>query len=263
MISRWIGVSLISDGDYVLIVGPRGVNWLVRASVGSELHTHLGIIRHDDIIGKQFGSALEAPFGQRVHLMRPFLEDYMMLGERPTQIVYPKDMGLIAARVGVMPGSSVLEVGTGSGALTMFLAAVVAPSGRVHSYEARGEFAEVARGNISRAGLMEFVDLKVRDASLGVDEVDVDAAVIDVGDPLSVMGAVGSALRPSGGLAIIAPTFNQVERTISHLRSEGYVMIDSFETSYRRIESKPGATRPSNTSISHTTFVVTARRAIR
>ena len=244
----------------MLILAPRGVAWLVHASAGSELHTHMGIIRHDDIIGRPYGSALETQFGQRIYILRPFLEDYIMLGERPTQIVYPKDMGLIAARIGVMPGSRVLEVGTGSGALTMFLAGIVAPNGRIHSYEVRKEFAEVARRNLARAGLLDYVDLKVADASVAVEEVDVDSAVVDVGDPMKVLGAVGAALKPAGGLAVVTPTFNQTERVMSYLRSEGYVMVDAFETLYRRIESKPGATRPSSTTISHTTFIVTARK---
>ncbi|MGC8665185.1 MAG: tRNA (adenine-N1)-methyltransferase [Conexivisphaera sp.] len=253
-------MSYVSDGDSVLILAPRGVTWLVHVSTGSELHTHLGIIRHDDIIGRPYGSAMETQFGQKVYILRPFLEDYIMLGERPTQIVYPKDMGLIAARIGIMPGSRVLEVGTGSGALTMFLAGIVAPTGRVHSYEARKEFADVARENLARAGLLDYVDLKIADASVSVDEANVDSAVVDVGDPMKVLRVVGTALKPAGGLAVVTPTFNQTERVISYLRSEGYVMVDAFETLYRRIESKPGATRPSSTMISHTTFIVTARK---
>lgn len=255
-------MSYVSNGDDVLILAPRGVTWLVRVSAGSELHTHLGVIRHDDIIGRPYGSAVETQMGQKVYILRPFLEDYIMLGERPTQIVYPKDMGLIAARIGVRPGSRVLEVGTGSGALTMFLAGIVAPTGRVYSYEVRRDFAEAARRNLERAGLLEYVELKVADASVAVDEVDVDSAVVDVGDPLKVLGAVGAALRPAGGIAVVTPTFNQTERVMSYLRSEGYAMVDAFETIYRRIESKPGATRPSSTTISHTTFVVTARKLL-
>ncbi|MCI4460692.1 MAG: tRNA (adenine-N1)-methyltransferase [Nitrososphaeria archaeon] len=254
--------DVVSEGDTVLLLAPKGVAWLVRVSRGSELHTHLGIIRHDDLIGRPYGSPVESQLGGRLHLLRPSLEDFIMLGERPTQIVYPKDMGLIVARIGAMPGSRVLEVGTGSGALTMFLAAVVAPEGRVHSYEVRPEFADAARRNLERAGLSKYVEIKVRDASTGVDERGVDAAVVDVGDALRVLGAVHEALRPSGGLAVIAPTFNQVERIVSWLRSSGYVRVEAFETTYRRIESKPGATRPSSSTVAHTTFVVTARRTL-
>ncbi len=256
-------VSTVLEGDHVLLLAPRGVTWLVRVSRGSELHTHLGVIRHDDLIGRPYGSFVEAPTGQRVYILRPFLEDYVMLGERPTQIVYPKDAGLIVARIGAMPGSRVLEVGTGSGALTAFLASVVAPTGRVYSYEARPEFAEAARRNLSRSGLLAYVELKVREVVDSVDERDVDSAVVDVGDPLKVLGAVGEALRPAGGIAVVVPTFNQLERVVSYLRSEGYLMVDAFETTYRRVESRPGATRPSSVTISHTAFVVTARKGLR
>lgn len=255
-------MDVIADGSDVLVAGPRGNLWLMKVRSGGELYTHLGVLKHDSIIGLEYGSSTETSKGYRLYLMRPFLEDYIMKGERRTQIVYPKDMGLIAVRIGVRSGSRVLEIGTGSGALTMFLADFVAPTGRVYSYEARREFADAALRNLRRAGLAEYVEVKVRDASGGVEEREMDSVVIDIGDPCSVMDVAHDALRPSGGIAVITPTYNQVEVAIAGLRTRGFIMVEAFETTYRRVESRPGATRPASTVISHTAFIVTARKTL-
>lgn len=243
-----------------MIVGPRMRTWLLKVERGAEFHTHLGVLKHDSIIGARYGSAAKTSKGHAVYVMKPYLEDYIMLGKRRTQIVYPKDMGLIALKTGIGRGSRVVEVGTGSGALTMFLASVVAPDGRVYSYEIRKEFVETARANLTASGLIDYVELKNKDAKEGVDEQGVDAFIVDIGDPWSMVKIAYDRLKPSGGFAAIAPTYNQVEKLVDKLRSSGFILVEAFETLFRRIESKPGATRPTPTMISHTAFIVTARR---
>ena len=55
--------------------------------------------------------------------------------QHSTQIVYPKDFGYIAARMGVQSGQKILEIGTGSGSLTTFLASIVNPRGHVYTFD--------------------------------------------------------------------------------------------------------------------------------
>lgn len=47
----------------------------------------------------------------------------------------------------VFPGATVVEAGVGSGALSMSLLRAVGDTGRVHSFERRADFAEIARAN--------------------------------------------------------------------------------------------------------------------
>jgi len=49
-----------------------------------------------------------------------------------SQIIYPKDAGLILLFGGVKPGAKVIEAGTGSAALTSILAQYVLPEGHVY-----------------------------------------------------------------------------------------------------------------------------------
>jgi predicted O-methyltransferase YrrM len=63
---------------------------------------------------------------------------------------------------------SVLELGTLGGYSTILLARAVPIDGRVVTLELNGDYAEVARANIARAGLAERVELRVGPAADGL-----------------------------------------------------------------------------------------------
>lgn len=52
-----------------------------------------------------------------------------------TQIIYPTDASMIVGQLDLLPGSRVLEAGTGSGALTHALAQAVWPNGHVSTFD--------------------------------------------------------------------------------------------------------------------------------
>ena len=70
-----------------------------------------------------------------------------------TQIVYPKDFGYIAARTGLKTGQKVVEIGTGSGSLTTFVASVIGPRGHIDTFDVDDKFMEIAKKNIAKAGM--------------------------------------------------------------------------------------------------------------
>jgi len=57
--------------------------------------------------------------------------------------------------------SRVLEIGTLAGYSTIWLARALPPEGRIVTLEFEPKHAEIARGNLSRAGLAERVDIRV------------------------------------------------------------------------------------------------------
>src|SRR5437879_12587751 len=83
-----------------------------------------------------------------------------MKSQRSTQIVYPKDLGYIAARTGLQSGQKVVEIGTGSGSRTTFLASIVKPRGHVYTFDVDPSFMEIARRNIEKAGVAKFVTME-------------------------------------------------------------------------------------------------------
>ncbi|MEM2883558.1 MAG: tRNA (adenine-N1)-methyltransferase [Nitrososphaerales archaeon] len=252
--------EVISEGDDVLLYLSGDKRWLVKVKVDKKVHTHAGYIEGSNIIGKRYGEAVKSNLGRNFWLLKPTVEDYVLKCERKTQVVYPKDMGLIAAKTGLTSGSIVVEAGTGSGALTMFLANIVKPTGHVYSMELKEEFLDVARRNLKRSGLLDYVTLSLGDASQGFGVIDADVAVIDVGDPWRLVESAWRALKGAGKIVSISPTMNQVEKTHEALLRTGFVDVECIEVLVRSMQVKSGATRPSTRMIGHTAYLTFARK---
>jgi tRNA (adenine57-N1/adenine58-N1)-methyltransferase len=183
-----------------------------------------------------------------------------MKSERRTQIVYPKDLGYIAARTGLKNGSKVLEIGTGSGALATFMAGIVKPDGHIFSYDVNAEFMDIARHNLEKSGMIDFVTMNQHDPHQGVDIREADVAVVDLGDPWTVIDQVHDALKGSGAFVAICPTMNQIEKTATELKRSGFADVEAVELMIRTMEAREGMTRPSMRMIGHTTYLVFARK---
>jgi len=253
-------LAKIEEGSYVLLFHTSRKKWLARVTQDKKLHTHLGIIDISAAIGMEYGSAVRTTEGKLIFLIEPTIHDFIMKSERRTQIVYPKDLGYIAARTGLKNGSKVLEVGTGSAALATFMASIVKPDGHIYSFDVNPEFMEIAKRNLEKAGMSQYVTLHQHDPHQGVDVREADVAIVDLGDPWTVIDQVHDALKGSGAFVAICPTMNQIEKTTTELKRAGYVDIDCVELMIRNIEAREGMTRPSMRMIGHTTYLVFARK---
>jgi len=255
--------EVILEGDDVLLFLNSKRNFLVNVRAGANFHTHKGYLELSRLIGKPFGERVKTQLGVEFVALKPTIFDRVQKMGHATQIVYPKDAALIVRHTGIGPGSRVVEAGTGSGALTSVLAHFVRPTGRVYSYEIRPEFRERAERNISRAGLLEWVELKISDITSGIEERDVDAVVLDLATPWLVVGHAYEALRGSGCLVSFSPTIEQVITTVEALEEFGFVDIETVEYISRRIKVKRGETRPETLMIGHTGYLTHARKAQR
>jgi tRNA (adenine57-N1/adenine58-N1)-methyltransferase catalytic subunit len=255
-----LGLTKIEEGSYVLLFHMPRKKWLTKVVRDKKLHTHLGIIDVSAAIGMEYGSTVRTTEGKLIFLLEPTIHDFIMKSQRKTQIIYPKDLGYIAARTGLKNGSKVLEVGTGSGALTTFMASIVKPEGHIYSFDVNSEFMEIAKSNLEKAGMVTFVTIYQRDPHQGIDVRDADVAIVDLGDPWTVVDQVYSALKGSGAFVAICPTMNQIEKTATELKKSGYADIECVELMIRNIEAREGMTRPSMRMIGHTTYLVFARK---
>jgi tRNA (adenine57-N1/adenine58-N1)-methyltransferase catalytic subunit len=250
----------IQEGSYVLLFHTPHKKWLAKVTQDKKLHTHLGIIDISATIGMEYGSAVRTTEDKLVFLIEPTIHDFIMKSERRTQIVYPKDLGFIAARTGLQNGSKVLEIGTGSAALATFMASIVKPDGHIYSFDVNPDFMEMARRNLEKAGMDKYVTLHLHDPHQGVDVREADVAIVDLGDPWTVLDQVHDALKGSGAFVAICPTMNQIEKTATELKRAGYADIDCIELLIRNMEAREGMTRPSMRMIGHTTYLVFARK---
>lgn len=254
--------ELISRGDDVLLYLDERRKFLVKVE-DRVFHTHKGFVDLSKLVGKPYGTVIKSSMEVPFVALKPTIYDYMYKLARKTQVLYFKDVALIILRLGVGPGSRVVEGGTGSGALASALAFYVRPNGKVYSYEVRGDVLEVAKRNLARAGVLDVVELKQADLSRGIEEEDVDAVVLDLASPWEVVPHAYRALRGSGGFASFSPTINQVERTVKALREVGFVDIEVVECLLRGIKVEEGATRPHSFMVAHTGYIVFARKMLK
>jgi len=253
----------ILDGDYILLSLSARKTYMIKVENGKSFHTHKGFIKFDDLIGREYGSTVQSSLGFEFTALKPLLPDYIMKSARQTQITYPKDIALIVMFSGIGPGSRVVESGTGTGALTTALAHYVQPNGRIYSYEIRGEFQKTAEKNLRRAGLIDQVELKNKDVTTGIDEKDVDSAILDLAVPWMVVPHAQTALKPCGTIVSFSPTIDQVVKTAEALKENGFVSIETIECLMRGMQVERGKTRPHTMMTGHTGYITFARKAIK
>ncbi len=251
--------SVACNGDLVQLVGLRHKSFIFTLSEGEEFQSHRGVVKHDDLIGKAWGTQIFSHNGSPFFLLQPSLPDLLKSTKRATQIMYPKEIGYILVQMGIRPGKRVIEAGTGSGSFTTALAYCMGPGGGIYSYEAKEENQRVARRSLEKLGLSDRIEFKVRDIREGFDETNVDAVFLDVPNPYDYLVQVKAALKPGGYFGSIIPTTNQVSYLLVALRQNDFAFIDVCDISQRYYKPEPTRFRPTDRMISHTGYLVFAR----
>jgi tRNA (adenine57-N1/adenine58-N1)-methyltransferase catalytic subunit len=283
-------------GDQVQLTDPKGRMHQIVLQAGGTFHTHRGSLSHDELIGAPEGSVVTASSGTAYVALRPLLADYTLAMKRGATIVYPKDAAQILAYADVFPGARVLEAGAGSGALSCWLLRAIGPDGELVSFEARPDFAEIARENVrkyfgevppwwrlvtgelsarvaldpsartDRAYLLS--QAAAADAAAEADEADgdqdggsFDRVILDMLAPWENVDGAARALIPGGLICCYVATTTQLSRVVEELRAHGgFFEPAAWETMYRSWHVDGLAVRPDHRMIGHTGFLVTARR---
>lgn len=254
-------------GDRVQLTDAKGRHITVSLIEGGEYHSHKGVLRHEDLVGKPEGSVVANTHGVEYLAFRPLLGDFAMSMPRGAAIVYPKDAAQIVTFGDIFPGATVVEAGVGSGALTLSLLRAVGEHGSVTSFERRAEFADIAGANITsffgadpdnhRIVIGDLVESLPREFGPG----EVDRVVLDMLAPWECVDAVGTALVAGGVVVCYVATVTQMSRTVEALRHHGgFTNIDHFETLVRGWHVDGLAVRPDHRMVAHTGFLITARR---
>ena len=255
-------MTLIGEGDDILLYLDGKRTYLIRVEADGQFHTHKGFVELGDLIGQPYGSPIVSSLGVRFTALKPLVRDRILKTDRRTQVLYPKDIGYILIQLGVGSGCRVVEAGTGSGALTMSLADAVRPDGMVYSYDINPKFQGVAAGNIERAGLLDFVDLRVGDIVQGIDVDEVDAVVLDMAVPWLVVPHAYDALAGGGVFVSFSPTIEQVMKTTYALKGLPFVEVGTIELMLRNITVAENKTRPQTRMLGHSGYITSARKII-
>jgi tRNA (adenine57-N1/adenine58-N1)-methyltransferase len=257
--------ATLRDGDSVVLIDRRGRRYLKRLKSGHRLTIRSTVLACDRLIGLPDGSRIAGDRDEEFHVFAPAYAELIPLFERPAEPIFAKDAGLIVTRGDIRPGQMVLEIGAGCGALSMALLRAVGPTGQLVTYEIREAFAAEARRNVERyEGPSPAWTIRVRDATTGFDEKDVDRIVIDIPDAVSVLGVSAEALRDGGILVAFSPTILQVRDIHDAIfASASLGFAETFEVLERSWHVDPVSVRPDHRMIAHTGFITVARRLAR
>ncbi len=253
---------MVKEGDRVLLLSENGDEFIIVAKYGEKFVTHLGMINHDEIIGRPYGSTVMSSKDTLFYILKPGIVEEIFNLKRKTQIVYPKDMGFILLMLDVKEGDRVVEAGVGSGVMTHALARAVGENGKVYAYERREDFLEIAKTNLEKWNVLDRVELKLKDISNGFDEKNIDALFLDVPVPWEYIKQVWNALRGGGRLCIIVPTTNQVQMVLEELYNYPFVKIEVWENLYRSYKPVPQRLRPYDRMVAHTTYMIFAVKVL-
>ena len=255
--------NLIKEKDLVMLYLDERRQFLVQAVSGLRVSTDHGDLNLSQIIGQPFGFIGKTHLGRDFFCLKPSTADLMMKVKRTTTIVYPKDLGYLLLETSVGPGSRVIELGTGSGALTMVLAKLVSPTGTVYSYDRRDDFIENAKRNLTHVGYASNVEFTCADvAREGFSQTGVDAVFIDVPEPWDIVPKAYEALKGGHHLVSWSPNVEQVKRTIDALEAHNFKCIRTKEIIEREILVRLQGVRPRERGITHTAYLTRAQKIL-
>jgi tRNA (adenine57-N1/adenine58-N1)-methyltransferase catalytic subunit len=223
---------------------------------GQDVHTQYGFVSKEDIEKAAPGDVLSTNTGKEMAVIEASFVDMYRRIKRGPQIIPAKDLGLIVSETGINHKSVVLEAGSGSGALTCFLAHLVK---KVYTYEIRDDFHEIAASNVKFLGLKNVV-MRKGDIYSGIKEKNVDLVVLDLPEPWKVLPHF-SALKHGGFLVSYSPTIPQVGDFISEVRRiPGLMYLKTVEIIERDWEVEDRKIRPKSQAIGHSGFLTFVRR---
>jgi len=260
-------VSEIKPFENIVLIHRRKLKRLcVNVKPDQKIHTQWGVISTNDIIGKSPGSIVRTHLGEELVVFRPLLYEKIEHGRifrYATQIVRPRDWGLIISFSNIRPGSIIVEIGAGSGAFTAFLCEIVQPNGFVYAYERIEERAKIAEENLLKLGVPKLYQIKVKDPSVdGIDEKNVDTVFVDIPEPWTIVRVAYESLKPGGMLICYVPTYNQIHRLLIELNTCRFFDIKIIDHFYREIQADPNAIRPLLKSYVFSAFIIFARKIL-
>lgn len=226
--------------------------------LNKDFQTKYGIISKKDL-KKKDGSKIKTDRGKEfIIFTSQFADDFRKLKRAP-QTIIPKDFGMIIAQTGLGKKDTVVDAGTGAGALASALANVCK---KVITYEKRDDHVDVAKENIKMLGLTN-ITIKHKDVTKGITEKNVDLITLDLPEPWEAITAVNKALKIGGWLVAYTPTTTQASEFVETIKNNEAFLFDSTIEIIKRgwiIDGK--RVRPQSAEIGHTAFLTFVRKII-
>jgi tRNA (adenine57-N1/adenine58-N1)-methyltransferase len=184
------------------------------------------------------------------------IDIYRQLGQNVQKITL-KDLGFIAAYIGVHSDMTIAESGSGSGGATCFFAPLVK---QIYSYDIRDDAAPKIANDLKIMGT-DNVTLKTGDVTK-VDDIDcedIDFFLLDVPEPWKAWETMKKTVKVGGWVVGYTPNANQMQEFVNTAPEE-FWKEHSCELIERHWRVRGKICRPETADFSHTAFLTFYRR---
>ncbi len=241
--------------DYVMLMGKR--NFLVKLN-NEKFHTQYGILDLSKIKKMDWGDKIYTHSNEMFIIVKPTMIDFLNKKmKRLPQIITPEDTSLILSITGIPDKSIIIDAGTGSGFLCMFLGYYLKNS-KIITYEKNTNFYNSAKKNIEMLKLKN-VKIVNEDITDGMKEKNVDMVTLDMKDAEKIIEDAYKSLKIGGWLVIFSPYIEQVKLVINEINKYNFVNLKTIENIRREWQTEV-FTRPKTLGIMHTGWLTFARK---
>lgn len=239
-----------------ILIADDGRKFYVR-NLTMDYHTQFGFVAKAALAKAKPGDVVKTNTGKEFAVFEPsFLDSYYKIKRAP-QIIPLKDIAAIIATTAIGKGSVIVDAGTGSGALALFLANIAK---KVITYELREDFAKVAQENITTLQLKNII-LKNKDVYQGIDEKNVDVVTFDLPEPWKAIETAAKALKIGGFIVSYSPSIPQVSDFVTAAaKIKGLVHLKTSEIIEREWDVNERIIRPKSQPIGHSGFLTFIRK---
>ena len=216
-----------------------------------DFHTKYGTISSNDL--KK--SIVKTNKGIKFSVLNPQFIDIYEKMKRGAQIISLKDIGAIITETGINKDSKVLDAGSGSGALSCYLAHIVK---EVITYDIEKTAIKITKENINSLNLKN-IKIKNKDVYKKISEKNLDLVTIDLKEPLNMIDNAYKALKRGGFLVIYTPQITQALKCVNKLGNK-FIHIKTKETAEREWKLEGKIAKPITPLIPHTGFLTFLRK---
>tara|TARA_B100002051_G_scaffold229933_1_gene227239 strand:- start:27 stop:803 length:777 start_codon:yes stop_codon:yes gene_type:complete len=251
------------DNQLIVIHTPKNNKYLAVVDLKKEFTTNEGKFKFSQI--KNIPSLVKTSTGINFKIYKPSYKEFVLLMKRGPQIIYPKDVAQIVLESNIHNSSKILEIGSGSGALTLYLYTLLKNTGKLYSLDSSKKNQRRADKTISRyistlseeSNDINFLNEELVNFNYKLLNEDIDSIITDVPEPWEFFK--NNKIQNSIYWVSYLPSMTQIMRMKNILKDNQFQDIEIKEVILRDWVVDEKIVRPSNKLVSHTGFLITAR----
>ncbi|MGC8815447.1 MAG: methyltransferase domain-containing protein [bacterium] len=225
--------------------------------------THKGkILINSDLQDLDYGKKLYTTKNKFYYILRPTYKDIILKITRTTNTINSKDIAHILVNTSIHKNSRVLEVGTGSGALSLFLSHFI--NKPILSIDINFKNLRNAVNNIKKYGDLEYVLALFIENNINKLPIKYqkyfDVVLIDLPEPHLYLDLILNVLKDGGDLVFFVPNIEQVKESREIFSKYGFVYFRTYEIIEREWLIRDVGSRPYEKYLNHSMFLTFAKK---